>query len=117
MPIMTNTQELSYIPITAEMIPCTLEVKLTDKTYRMAFKYNESGGFFTVDLSVPVPNNERLCYGESIRYGKPLFEQFSDERYPLPLIIPAAVEGDQIEYITYDNFGDPVRLWLLPREG
>ena len=98
MQIMTNTQELSYIPITAEMVPCTLEVKLTDKTYRMAFKYNESGGFFTVDLSVPV------------------FEQFSDERYPLPLIIPAAVEGDQIEHITYDNFGDPVKLWLLPRE-
>lgn len=116
MRIMTDAQELPYIPISADMIPCSLEIKLTDKTYRMTFKYNEQGGFFTVDLSVPVPSNERLCYGEIIRYGKPLFEQFSDERYPLPLIIPAAVEGDQIEHITYENFGTAVKLWLLPRE-
>ena len=51
----------------------------------------------------------------SSRYGKPLFEQFADERYPLPLIIPAAAEGDRIETIDYDNFGRTVKLWLIER--
>lgn len=115
MRIMTDAAARAYIPITGDMVPCSIEIKLTDKTYRMAFKYNEAGDFFTVDLSIPVPDNDVLCYGEIVRYGKPLFEQFSDERYPLPLIVPAAADGDQIDTITYDNFGQAVKLWLVDR--
>ena len=115
MKLMADAVALKYIPVTAGMVPCTLDIKLDDKTYKMAFKYNEEGAFFSVDLSVPVPNNVLLCYGEIIRYGKPLFEQFADERYPLPLIIPAAAEGDRIETIDYDNFGRTVKLWLIER--
>lgn len=115
MRIMTNAKKMSYIPVTAGMVPCVMDIKLVDRTYRMDFKYNEAGGFFTVGLSIPIPTNERLCYGEIIRYGKPLFEQFSDERYPLPLIIPAAAEGGDIESVTYDNLGAEVKLWLVDR--
>ena len=70
MKLMADAVALKYIPVTAGMVPCTLDIKLDDKTYRMAFKYNEEGAFFSVDLSVPVPNNVLLCYGEIIRYGK-----------------------------------------------
>jgi hypothetical protein len=115
MQLMTNAEERQYIPVTADMVPCTLDIKLSDKTYRMEFLYNESGDFFTVTLSIPVPNNELLCYSEIVRYGKPLFEQINDERYPLPVIIPACATGDQVETITFENFGSLVKLWLVGR--
>ena len=52
-----------------------------------------------------------------LRYGKPLFEAFNDERYPLPVICPLCATGDEIDTITYDNFGTKVRLYLFDRPG
>lgn len=45
MKLMADAVALKYIPVTAGMVPCTLDIKLDDKTYRMAFKYNEEGAF------------------------------------------------------------------------
>ena len=38
-------------------------------------------------------------------------------RYPLPVICPLCLTGDEIDTITYDNFGTKVRLYLFDRPG
>ena len=106
--------DLSFIPITAVDVPVRFSIKLVDRTYVFTVRYNTAGGFYTADLATVSPA-ETLCYGEVIRYGKPLFEQFSDERYPIPVIIPLTKDGADIAEITPDNFGSTVKLWLLER--
>ena len=44
--------EVEYIDIDTGKVPYTFSVKLTDRTYSFTIRYNEVGGFFTVDLSI-----------------------------------------------------------------
>ena len=88
MKLIESGQEVEFIDIDRDRVPCSLLIKLIDRTYRMTF-----------------------------RCGKPLFEAFNDERYPLPVLCPLCLTGDEIEEITYDNFGTQVRLYLFDRPG
>jgi hypothetical protein len=116
MKLLEAGQEIEYIDIDAERVPCSFLIKLVDRTYRLTFFYNEAAGFFTVNLEINSSGeNTVLVYGEVLRYGKPLFEAFNDERYPLPVICPLCLTGDDIDVITYDNFGTKVRLYLFDR--
>lgn len=118
MKLIESGQEIRSIDVDSDRVPCSLLVKLTDRTYRMTFAYNETADFFTVSLEISNSGgNTPLVYGEVLRYGKPLFEAFNDERYPLPVICPLCLTGDEIDTITYDNFGTKVRLYLFDRPG
>lgn len=87
MKLIESGQEIRFIDVDSDRVPCSLLVKLTDRTYRMTFAYNEAADFFTVSLEISNSGgNTPLVYGEVLRYGKPLFEAFNDERYPLPVI-------------------------------
>ena len=116
MKLVPDGREMSFIDVSAAIIPCSLLIKIVDRTYRMTFAYNEVGAFFTVNLELSSSGqNTPLVYGEALRYGKPLFEAYNDERYPLPVICPLCLTGEDISIITYDNFGKQVKLYLLPR--
>ncbi len=118
MKLIETGQEVEFIELDSERVPCSLLVKLIDRTYRMTFRYNEAADFFTVDLeTVSGGDSDPLVYGEVLRYAKPLFEAFNDERYPLPVICPLCLTGDEIDEISYDNFGSKVRLYLFDRPG
>lgn len=118
MRLIETGQEMEFIDIDKDCVPFSFSVKLTDRTYRMTFRYNEVGDFFTVDLeTVSGGSSDPLAYGEVLRYGKPLFEAFNDERYPLPVLCPLCLTGDEIDEITWDNFGTQVRLYLFDRPG
>lgn len=118
MRLIETGQIVEFIDIDKDCIPLSFLVKLTDHTYRMTFRYNEVGDFFTVDLeTVSGGSGNPLVYGEVLRYGKPLFEAFNDERYPLPVLCPLCLTGDEISEITWDNFGTQVRLYLFDRPG
>lgn len=118
MRLIETGQMVEFIDIDKDCIPFSFLVKLTDRTYRMTFRYNEVGDFFTVDLeTVSGGSGDPLVYGEVLRYGKPLFEAFNDERYPLPVLCPLCLTGDKISEITWDNFGTQVRLYLFDRPG
>lgn len=78
------------------------------------FRYNEVGGFFTVDLSI-ASTGEVLVYGDIVRYGRPLFNSVEDERFPVPVIMPLCLTGDDISEVTFENFGKEVRLYLWER--
>lgn len=106
--------EVEYIDIDTEKVPYDFSVKLGDKTYTFSIRYNEVGGFFTADLSIAA-TGERLAYGDPIRYGRPLFGTVEDERFPLPVIIPLCLTGDQVDTVTWENFGKTVKLYLYER--
>ena len=75
MKLIETGQEVEFIELDSERVPCSLLVKLIDRTYRMTFRYNEAADFFTVDLeTVSGGDSDPLVYGEVLRYAKPLFE-------------------------------------------
>ena len=75
MKLIESGQEIHFIDVDSDRVPCSLLVKLTDRTYRMTFAYNEAADFFTVSLELSNSGgNTPLVYGEVLRYGKPLFE-------------------------------------------
>lgn len=81
--------EVSYIDVDTSKVPYTFSVKLGDRTFAFSIRYNEVGGFFTVDLSI-ASTGEVLVYGDIVRYGRPLFNSVEDERFPVPVIMPPA---------------------------
>lgn len=106
--------EVSYIDVDTSKVPYTFSVKLGDRTFAFSIRYNEVGGFFTVDLSI-ASTGEVLVYGDIVRYGRPLFNSVEDERFPVPVIMPLCLTGDDISEVTFENFGKEVRLYLWER--
>ena len=104
---------VEYIQIDKDKIPYTFSVKLDDKTFTFTIKYNDYGGFFTLDLYAS--DGTLLVYGDVVRYGRPMFGSVEDERFPMPVIIPQCVSGDDISDVTWDNFGTDVKLYLHER--
>ena len=85
--------EVSYIDVDTSKVPYTFSVKLGDRTFAFSIRYNEVGGFFTVDLSI-ASTGEVLVYGDIVRYGRPLFNSVEDERFPVPVIMPLCLTSD-----------------------
>ena len=107
-------EDVEYIDIDVSKVPYSFSIKLTDKTYTFTVKYNEVGKFFTVDLLDL--NGDVLVFGEIIRYGRALFNVVEDERFPLPVIIPVCITGEEISKVTPENFGKEVKLYLYERK-
>lgn len=107
--------DVQYIDVDMSRVPYSFSVKLTDRTYTFTIKYNAEGGFFTTDL-LDI-NGNVLAFGEIIRYGRPLFNVLEDERFPIPVIIPVCITNDDISEVTWENFGQDVKLYLYDRKG
>ena len=43
-------EDIEYINIDASKVPYSFSIKLTDKTFSFTVKYNDTGGFYTIDL-------------------------------------------------------------------
>lgn len=107
------TTEVEYIPIDTSKVPYTFSIKLDDRTYTLTVRYNEQGKFFTIDLAI-MATGEVLCYGDPVRYGRPMFRVIEDARYPIPVIVPYCLSGD-VDTVTFENFGKEVQLYLHER--
>ena len=105
--------EVEYIPIDTAKVPYTFSVKLGDRTYTLTLKYNSPGQFFSIDLAI-MATGEVLCYGDPIRYGRPMFSGIENADYPLPVIVPYCLTGETDE-VTFDNLGKSVQLYLHDR--
>jgi len=105
-------QEVGYVDVNTAKVPYKFSVKLIDRTYTFTIKYNDQGGFFTVDLETT--QGEVLAFGDIVRYGRQLFGSIEDDRFPLPVIIPRAFSPG-VDEITFDNFGKEVKLYLYER--
>ncbi len=111
--LMDLNQDIEYINVDVSRVPYSFSVKLIDKTFTFTVKYNAEGKFFTIDLFDI--NGNVLVFGEIVRYGRPLFNVVEDERFPIPVIIPVCITGDDISEVTYENFGREVKLYLYER--
>lgn len=105
--------EVEVVEIDTSKVPYTFSVKLTDKTYTFTVKYNEAGSFFTVDLATSDGGAARLRRHRPLRAAS--FRSVEDERFPLPVIIPQCLTGEDIDTVTFDNFGKQVKLYLHER--
>ncbi len=109
-----SKKQVEYIPVDRASVPYSFDIKLDDRTFTLCFRYNDQGGFYTVDLSITA-TGEVLCYGDPVRYGRPMFRSVEDERFPIPVIIPYCLTGDERE-VTKDNLGRTVQLYLHERK-
>lgn len=106
--------EANYIDVDAEQIPYSFSIQLVDRTYTFEFKYNEAGGFYTVDLYDADDNP--LAFGEPVRYGRALFNVVENEKFPIPVIIPYCITDDNVTEVTKKNFGKEVKLYIHDRQ-
>ena len=73
MKLIESGQEVEFIDIDRDRVPCSLLIKLIDRTYRMTFRYNEVGDFFTVDLET-VSGGSRRTLVFAVSTSKPFPE-------------------------------------------
>ena len=104
---------MEYIEIEKEEIPYSFEIMLDSDTYTFEIMYNERQKMFTVSLYDSEDNP--LVYGEPITYGKELFRDVRDLKFPIDRIIPLDPAGKETE-VTYENFGSTVLL-VIDSEG
>ncbi len=107
------TTDVNYIDVDSTKVPYSFMIKLLDRTFEFTIKYNEDGGFYTVDLFDV--NGEVLAFGDIVRYGRPLFNVIENELFPIPVIIPVCLTDDSVTSVTKDNFGKEVKLYLFDR--
>ncbi|MGL5435872.1 MAG: phage baseplate plug family protein [Lachnospiraceae bacterium] len=107
------TKSVDYIPVDVSKIPYTFSIKLDDRTFTITIKYNSEAAFFTADLAITA-TGVLLCYGDPILYGRPMFRSIETEDFPLPVIIPFCLTGEESE-VTLDNLGTTVQLYLHDR--
>lgn len=101
-----------YIEIEKENIPYRFEIELGAETFEFEIRYNDEGDFFTVDL---FKGGEPLVYGEKIVYGIPLFNDFYDQDFPAPTIIPLDESGNESR-VTFENLNETVFLVVVNGE-
>ena len=94
------------IEINKSLIPYTFDIVLGSEEFNFRIDYNNSGGFFTVELS---KNGETLCSGEPIVYGRRLFNDVWTPKFPAVDIIPID-PSKEYNVVTYDNLCNGVLL-------
>lgn len=100
---------MQFINIDVDLVPYKFEITINNKSYVFEFEYNTVGKFFTVNL---LYNDKVLVLGEKILYGKPLFTNIKYKNIPDVTIVPIDL-SNQYDTITYKNFGNNVKLYLV----
>ena len=96
-------------PIEKGLIPYSFDILLGDDPCELLIKYNEAGGFYTVDL---YKSGELIVAGEPIVYGVPLFaDVYMARKIPCVVIEPLDESGQETA-VTQDNFYETVFLTI-----
>lgn len=99
---------MEYIDFNKEELPESFDIDLADETFTLAFSYNETFDYFTVDL---YKADEPLVLGEKLVLNQPLWADFTSFVLPAPTLIPQDVSGLE-NRITWDNLGETVFLFI-----
>lgn len=97
-----------YINIDKSAIPYRFEIELRSEMFEFEVRYNEDYEFFTIVL---YKDGEYLAE-EKLVYGKELFEEVEDVRFPKVDIVPNDPGGLQ-KKITYQNLNETVFLEVI----
>ena len=93
--------------INKNMIPYRFDIILAGEVFEIGVKYNNYADLFTMSLT---KNKELICAGEPVIYGVPLFKDiYVSGKYPTLKIVPFD-ESNENKEVTWDNFGETVRL-------
>ncbi|MCI3027683.1 hypothetical protein LMF32_00845 [Desemzia sp. C1] len=90
-------------------IPVVFEVDLGGTVYLMGINNNMEYDFLTVDLFDS--DSEALVLGEKMIIDRPLFEDYTDDRFPGPVIIPSDTSKNETK-VTANNLGVTVFLYI-----
>lgn len=97
------------ITINKSLVPYTFSILLGGELFDFRVDYNETHGFFTIQLS---KDGEVVCSGEKIVYGKKLFEEiFVHGKFPSVEIIPLDLSGEHTD-VSFDNLSETVQLYI-----
>lgn len=102
---------MNIIEINKSLIPYDFNIAFGGELFNLRVDYNNTGGFFTIELS---KNGEILCAGEPIIYGKTLFSDVRNTKFPKVDIIPKDPSG-AYNTVTYDNLSDSIFLAVEER--
>ncbi|MCR8636187.1 phage baseplate plug family protein [Paenibacillus radicis (ex Xue et al. 2023)] len=96
------------VNIIKHQIPYRFEIPLANVLFEMEVNYNPQFDFFTIDL---YRNKELLVYGEKLIYGKPLFHDIADHRFPAVTLTPLDESGKETD-VNWKTLGETVFLFL-----
>ncbi|MGN8233239.1 phage baseplate plug family protein [Priestia flexa] len=99
----------SYIPVNKDKLPEQFEIDLADETFVFEVHYNQTSGFFTVDLYDV--NRKPIVLGEKLVLNEYLWEGLTDRRLPAPALI-VLDESATETCITYENFMKTTFLYI-----
>ncbi len=95
------------ILIDKESIPYKFDITLGAEAYTLDVNYNKTFDFFTIGL---YKQGVKICAGEPLVYGMPLFRNsYRPGDYPPLDMIPLDESGKESR-VTWDNFGVSVFL-------
>lgn len=108
---------MGIIEIDKNLIPYTFDIELSGRLYTIEINYNYIFDFFTIDLYLdnkPLVKSEKLVLNEIL--FKDIYEDKEgnlNEKFPTEILIPLG--NNDVERITYDNFGTEVQLYYAER--
>jgi len=108
---------MGIIEVDKELIPYMFDIELSGRLYTIEINYNYIFDFLTIDLYL---DNEPLVKSEKLVLNEILFKDICEdkegnlnEKFPTEILIPLG--NNDIERITYDNFGAEVQLYYVER--
>lgn len=104
---------MNIIEINKSLVPYDFDIVLGNETFNLRIDYNNLGGFFTAELT---KGEETLCSGDPIIYGRKLFEEVRNSKFPAVNIVPLD-PSDSYNAVTFDNLCEGVLLVVEDSEG
>ena len=107
--------ELDYLPITKSRNNAdNFIIELDETNYIFEIYWNDLNKYFAFNLYDI--DEEPIILGRKITYGVDMLDNIIDDKIPAVEILPVnpAVEDD---HITFDNFINSVKCYILPAGG
>lgn len=99
----------SSIPIEKNRLPELFEIDLAGQSFLFGVDYNQSEGFFTVDLYGT--DNSPIVLGERLVINEMLWADIISEKIPSVDLVPMDESGEA-KLITHENFGKTVFVYF-----
>lgn len=102
---------MEIIEINKSLIPYDFNIALDGELFNFRVDYNNTGGFFTIELT---KDGETLCAGEPIIYGRTLFADVRNSKFP-NVNIKAYDPSGTYNAVTRENLCENVLLVVEAR--
>lgn len=98
--------EREVIKIDKSLIPYNFDIALGGALFNVTVDFNNTGRFFTIGLK---RDGETICSGDPIVYGRKLFADVKNDKFPTIDIIPLDLSGGY-NAVTHENLCEEVLL-------